>query len=118
MSVLLTLTGLSVSCSCFSQVSAILYYSDRKSRSTVVFDLPNTTTLGTLYDVYDDLHVGPGDYLYCIKAGRLHVFTNELVEIAQIDLKPGENICPVGTLSDKYMIALFEDHSLRLCGMS
>lgn len=46
------------------------------------------------------------------------MFTNELVEIAQIDLKPGENICPIGALSDKYMVALFEEHSLRLCGIS
>lgn len=84
----------------------------------MAFDLPNAVVLGVLNDTFDDLHVGPGDYLYCTKSGNLRIFTNELVEIAQIDLKPGENICPVGTLSDKYMVALFEEHSLRLCGMS
>lgn len=118
MSVPLQLTNLCVSCSCFSQASAILYYSDRKSGTTVAFDLPNAVVLGVLDGAFDDLHVGPGDYLYCTKAGLLRVFTNELVEVARIDLKPGENICPVGTLSDKYMVALFEEHSLRLCGMS
>lgn len=79
--------------------------------------MPNAVVLGVLNSVFDDLHVGPGDYLYCTREGRLHVFTNELVEVAQIELKPGENVCPVGSLSDKYMVALYEEHSLRLCGM-